>query len=344
MRILFYIGYQSVKLDPSINVGGGTEIALVNIANEMVKFGYDVIISGHVKNVGKTNGVTWMHTDLIHDNYKQDDIDVIVSASYIHFALEFEKYNAKKVFWVHNTHHHSWFNGEELLNADELTRSVDHTVCLTDWHKNMWQSKYSVDPNKITIIGNGIEPNSFIGNPNKIKGKFIWSSEPSRGLFDLLKQWHKIKQTLPHASLDIYSPKYGLDQLSELKHVVDILDDVNIIGNKNQLELHDAMLKAEYWCYMTNYEETYCITALEMQYANVIPITTECAALKETVHSGVISKHNSETNWDNAILSIGKAGYEIKQKVIDSNYNWAKRQTWDQRSYDWKELIQKITS
>jgi hypothetical protein len=95
---------------------------------------------------------------------------------------------------------------------------------------------------------------------------------------------------------------------------------------------------------MTNYEETYCITALEMQYANVIPITTECAALKETVHSGVISKDNSETNWDNAILSIGKAGYEIKQKVIDSNYNWAKRQTWDQRSYDWKELIQKITS
>ena len=38
MRILFYAGYQRVPLNQTINTGGGTEIALVSIAEEMVKF------------------------------------------------------------------------------------------------------------------------------------------------------------------------------------------------------------------------------------------------------------------------------------------------------------------
>ena len=37
MRILFYIGYQDGNLGPSVNTGGGTEIALTNIAKEMAK-------------------------------------------------------------------------------------------------------------------------------------------------------------------------------------------------------------------------------------------------------------------------------------------------------------------
>ena len=66
MRILFYIGYQANNLDPNINTGGGTEIALTNIAKEMAKFGYEVIISGMVKDLGKIDGVIWMSTENIH--------------------------------------------------------------------------------------------------------------------------------------------------------------------------------------------------------------------------------------------------------------------------------------
>ena len=101
--------------------------------------------------------------------------------------------------------------------------------------------------------------------------------------------------------------------------------------------------RAEYWCYITDYEETYCITALEMQYAKVIPVATKVAALDETIKSGIICDSTDETNWNSAILSIGKAGPQIKEKVIESNYNWAKCQTWNQRSYDWKNLLEKLT-
>lgn len=342
MRILFYAGYQRVPLNQTINTGGGTEIALVSIAEEMVKFGYEVIISGEVEKLGKINGVTWMPTHEIHQTY--DYFDVIISASYIHFLLEFKNYtSAKKIFWAHNTHHHAWYNGFELTTGDELVKEVDSTVCLTNWHADIWAERYNVDRDSIEIIGNGINTSTFIGTPSKIKNKFIWSSEPERGLMSLLHNWPKIKMISNTASLDIYSPEYGLDQLEHMMPIINMLEDVNVIGNKSQSELHDAMLRAEYWCYVTDYEETYCITALEMQYAKVIPIATKTAALNETIKSGIICDSTNETNWNSAILSIGGAGSQIKEKVIESNYNWAKCQTWNQRSYDWKNLIEKLT-
>jgi len=101
------------------------------------------------------------------------------------------------------------------------------------------------------------------------------------------------------------------------------------------------MLKAEYWMYLTDYEETYCITALEMQYAKVLPIVTTVAALNETVNSG-IKLDLDETNWPEAIKLLNSLGSELKSKSIRSSYEWAKMQTWSNRSHDWNKLLNEI--
>lgn len=338
MRILFYAGYQKNRFDGDTNEGlAGTEIAIINIAKEMVKFGYRVVVSGEVKDSGLINGVEWISTHELHEKYF-DQFDFIISASYIHFLKEFSGYNAKKIFWAHNTHHHPWFNSAELEDADQLVQQVDHTVCLTEWHKNQWSNKYGVPLDKISIIGNGIDPLSFVGTPAKTKGKFIFSSAHERGLQKLLDNWHKIKQVLPHATLDIFTPGY-----SPMGRTYDLhkYDGVMGYGTVDQLTLHDAMLRAEYWCYITDYEETYCITALEMQYAKVLPIVTKVAALKETVNSGVILERN-ETNWNQVIQILGTLSSGLKDKSINDAYKWSKQQTWNARSYDWKNTLESI--
>lgn len=342
MKVLFYIGYQSKPLDNvSVEGIGGTEIALRTLAEHMTNFGYKVCISGNVQDLGIVNGVEWISTENLHQKYF-DQFDIIVSASYIHFMVEFENYSAKKIFWAHNTHHHPWWRGEELPNADYLTTQVDLTVCLTHWHADVWSKKYGVDRSKIVVIGNGISTESFYGNPNKTKGKFIWSSAPERGLEDLLNNWPKIKEVLTESTLDIYFPDYAKSQIEYLLPTIESLKGVTVIGTVDQETLHNAMLKADYWCYMTDYEETYCITALEMQYANVLPIVTCKAALQETIYGGIIVPNNSETNWKKIIQSLKVLGSELKQKTIESNYNWAKQQTWAQRAYDWKNTFKNI--
>lgn len=343
MNILFYIGYQANLLSPSSIQGiGGTEVALRTLAKEMTAFGYKVVVSGHVEDLGLVDGVEWISTERVHQKYF-NQFDVIVSASYIHFMVEFENYTrAKKIFWAHNTHHHPWFRGEELPNADELTRQVDLTVCLTNWHAQVWAKQYGVDLSKIKVIGNGIKTSSFLGQPLKNKGQFIWSSAPERGLSDLLFHWPQIKKALSHASLKIYFPDYAKSQVESLMPIISALDDVEVIGTVDQETLHNAMLKSDYWCYITDYEETYCITALEMQYANVLPITTMKAALMETVHGGIILPDNSETNWKKAVQSLKSLGSELKEKTLGFNHSWAKRQTWTQRSYDWKNIFEEV--
>lgn len=338
MKLLIYAGYQSRKFDSNTTRGlGGTEIAIIKLAKEMVKFGYKVVVSGEVHSSGLIDGVEWISTNDLHKKYF-DQFDFIVSASYIHFLKEFKGYNAKKIFWAHNTHHHPWFNGIEMLDANELIQQVDHTICLTNWHKQQWSKAYNIPLDKITIIGNGIDPLSFIGTPSKIKGKFIYSSAHERGLQELLDNWYKIKTVLPYATLDVFSPGYS--QISK-EYKFHEHDGVVNHGTVDQEVLHDAMLRAEYWCYITDYEETYCITALEMQYAKVLPIVTKVAALTETVNSGILLERN-ETNWDQVVQILDTLGNELKTKSIEDAYQWAKCQTWNIRSYDWKLLLESL--
>lgn len=336
MRILIYVGYQSVPFNPDTikeSGIGGTELACIKLSRELKRFGWDVTVSGRPVEEGAFDGVSWVSLDNL-----EGDFDVIVSASYIHFLLEFKESKAKKILWVHNTEYFPWWKGKEIPESESLLHEVDATVCLTEWHRAKWTKKYGVS--NIHVIGNGIDRSSFHGRPTKVKNQFIWSSAPSRGLGDLLDNWHKVLKFKPDATLCIYYPKYAS---GDIAHLQDKLDQpgVKVLGSVSQEELHTAMLKSEYWCYLTGYEETYCITALEMQYAKVLPIATNVAALDETIRSGIILNYD-EDRFDTAFNVLSNAPYHLQEKSREDCWWWAKNQTWSSRSYDWKKLIESL--
>jgi glycosyltransferase involved in cell wall biosynthesis len=338
MRILFYTGYFKKSWNANNQIGiGGSEVAVVKIAEALTRFGWKVVVSGNVIEE-KINGVEWLPTEKLHQKYF-DQFDVIVGISYIHFVLEFEDYeNAKKLFWIHNTDYHPWFRGVEIDDSETLLGSndIDGFICLTNWHKEQWSQKYSLDPSRFHVIGNGIDTSSFIGHPRRVKNRFIWSSAPERGLNDLLDNWNNIREALPGASLHIYSPGYSVATIERFGR--EGLEGVEFMGTATQEELHYAMLQAEYWLYLTSYEETYCITALEMQYAGVVPITTPVAALAETVNSGIILPDNKQ-KWNEFIKIINSNSRSLNRIVTKSNKIFAKTKTWDQRAYEWKNII-----
>ena len=80
---------------------------------------------------------------------------------------------------------------------------------------------------------------------------------------------------------------------------------------------------------------------MQMQYAKVLPIVTKTAALSETVNSGIILDR-SETNWNQIVQILNSLGSELKNKSIEDAYQWAKQQTWNVRSYDWKTLLESL--
>lgn len=152
---------------------------------------------------------------------------------------------------------------------------------------------------------------------------------------------------MPSATLDVYYPKYAdprgegwynidgvLDKLEENKDL-----GVTEMGSVSQQELHAAMQKASYWMYLTHYEETFCITALEMMAAGVLPICTNVAALREVVESGIVlDKAPYETLYKQAIELLTQLDVGLKDKAIAAGKQKAKELSWPYIAsmwYDW---------
>jgi len=333
MKILIYVGYQSKPYNGSTvsELGlGGTEQACANLAKQLAKLGHDVQVSGQVLDEVH-EGVEW------NASISDQHFDVVIASSYIHYLLELEERRitfTRSYFWVHNEDYFVWWKGEaienhqDLLNRDKLTG----IICLTEWHKQDFQTRFKVTK-PIHVIGNGIDPSTFTKR-TKDKNSFIYSSAHERGLSRVLEMWPKIRSFWPNAKLKVFSPSYASEKRIKM-------EGVYYYGSVDQLTLHRHMAESQFWLYPTEYKETYCITALEMQMSGVIPICSDLAALKETVGSRGFTV-NHETNHLQAYINIVANLRHMPEMV--SNYserarNWAKCQTWRMRAAEWNNLI-----
>ena len=289
MIIVIYAGYQSEPLNPSlINTTGlgGTEQCIINLAQQFALDEHSVYVTGQVEN-GDYQNVKYRNQILLEKELNNKKVDWVIGVSYINYLLELNFLNFdKSFFWIHNTDFYPWFRGKELENKGEYLLYNDkmtYIVCLTEWHKNKFVSQFPKISNKVIVIGNGINKSAFVKPKQKNKDSFIYTSHAERGLSIVLENWNHIKKIKPDATLHIATPNYGLEFFEE--HYADYINnfqDIKFYGSLPQRQLYDLMSQCEYWYYPTDYEETFCITALEMLGHNVTPIATE-VVLKETL-------------------------------------------------------------
>ena len=321
MKIVLYVGYNNIPWNPTSleSTGlGGTEKTIYHLAKELAKLPeYYVWVVGQVI-PGDFDNVKYRTTQ----QFKQEEssVDTIIGVSYIHYIKEFENFNYKNsIFWVHNTDYYPWWNGEEIPNHRELLShpQLKHIICLTNWHKEIWINQFPETQNKIKVIGHGIDIKNLVNvssTPQVINGlvfgkpysksykknidQYIYSSHAERGLAKVLEDWPQIKQESPDATLKICTPQYGLEYYNQyFKEWVDSLESVEFLGTLPEKELYHLMAKSEYWYYPSSYEETFCLTALEMLAHQVLPITWEWGGLKETLQGFNFSNKNSNINW-----------------------------------------------
>ena len=357
-KILFWVGYTARPWDGNTDTGlGGTEIAVINIARELIRYGNKVTVAGQVKNSGIIDGVEWIDIDSFQNKYSRfpDYFDVGVGVNYMHFQKYMIDANQKecwKVFWQHNTDYYMWYKGKDLGNPFIWKAGIDCYVGPSDFLMLQVMDTAIEDglKPKGVLIPNGINLDEFKFNTQRDPNKFIWSSAVDRGLDQLLDHWPRIKEVLPEATLDVYYPEYSnphnqdngwfnmdgvLDKLQATKDL-----GVTDIGSVSQSDLHYAMQKATYWMYLTQYEETFCITALEMMAAGVLPICSDTAALGELVEDGIIIKQSDyETMYNTAIELLARVDRGLIEKATTFAKNRAKTYTWFRAGQIWQNLL-----
>jgi glycosyltransferase involved in cell wall biosynthesis len=366
-KILIYTGYSSRPWNSGSiyeSAIGGSELATVRVSKELVKIGYDVVVSGYVKNGVGEDGVRYLQSgDQLQEYLDRNKLDVIIVSRYLHFVSQYSFNSDQLYLLLHDLVHLPWGINKsapqtwetqskysDIIHLNHVkSGKFDGIICLTDWHRRNYEAVFPYTRGKIYVWGNAINPESFNEpSSNKIKNSFIWVSRAVRGLGRLLDMWPEIKQRIPDATLNVYT--YNTQGEGEVISRCKKLDGVTHHGGVPQSVLLDRIQETEYWFYPTNFSETYCITALEMQYSRVTCVCTRLAALTNTVDDrGVLfdipSSGYESDEYKKEALDAFFSVYENQENrnaLLDKAYEWATEQTWSNRALELDNYFKSI--
>lgn len=338
--ILLFAGWEYKKWNGlSLRNGaglGGSETSAVLLAELLVRTeDYHVIICCDTEECIYLNGVEYIRIDDFEPFLSQYIVDTLIVQRFITAIRDYLNIG-KIIIWLQDQDP----AGGAFAADNPKLKAV---VPLTNFHKDYLATmtpeayQYLLQP-----IGNAILTERFNATVTKEKLRFIYSSCPSRGLSRTLKIFNKIKEKYPIAQLHIFS-NFNNDYVRKKADVptllaeVDSSNGVHNRGRVSQDQLAREMQLSEYWLYPTHFEETYCITGLEVQCAGCICIYTAVGSLPEVIgNRGICIKTDEE-----ALKAIDEFENNPKKKVKyrKRGIAWAKKQTYQNRVKDWIKLL-----
>jgi|LakMenEpi03Aug12_release.lakeMendotaPanAssembly.Ray.scaffolds.fasta_scaffold32047_2 beta-1,4-mannosyl-glycoprotein beta-1,4-N-acetylglucosaminyltransferase len=339
-NILFYTGFSNVDWNYSYiqkNALGGSEKAVAYLSKCFPKK-YNIYVTGVLENESFEN-IKYVKLADIPQLIKTTAFHTVIVSRYISFYEMFKECCFYQSYiWAHDTHLLPYgCNLTENQILQKWNKYITGCICLTQWHRDQFIEKYPELTNKIILINNGIDIDSFANaiNATKIKkqpNKFIYSSRPERGLDILLGLWPQILEKLPDAELVISN--YGIDPEPKLMDIINKYESIQYLGKLNTTLLYAEMQTAEYWLYPTSWPETSCITALEMLMNEVICLYYPVAGLPFT-----LDKYGVQVKSGNEIETIVNLTDDQKNTLRKNGKIYAETCSWKNRADMWSELL-----
>ena len=279
--------------DPSVISGlGGSEEAVVYLSRELVKLGYEVTVFNNCGDLeGKFNGVTYQPFYNFNPN---DDYNIVISWRGNMFKSGRIK-AVRKLIWMHDVPQQGQFKEDEIDTFDKV-------IVLSNYHKTLLPEH--IPSEKVFVSSNGINLEDFkIGNDERNLNRLIYASSYDRGIQHLLQRWPKVKKAVPNAELHIFYGWDVYDRMAEQgfrswdfkESMLKLMRQEGVYehGRVGHKKLNKEFQKSSLFVYPCHFEEISCITAMKAQANGCVPVTTNYAALKETVKEGVIVEGNA---------------------------------------------------
>lgn len=271
---------------------GGSETMLSRIAIGLAERDWDVRVYVDTDPQGFFGGALFRPASAFDPS---ESVDAVV-VSRIAEAFDVQMAAPVRALWCHD---HTY----PQLTPERIAR-LSHVVALSNWHKERFERLNPDTVDKLTVIRNGIFVDDIKHGKRgfaKRKPRVIYSSSADRGLDHLLEWWPEIRKIAPEAELHVF---YGWDvfdavaknapQLLQFKQkVFKLYEDAGgeeggifMRGRIGQDQLYQEMQLARVWGYPTYFQETSCITAMEARTSGLAIVTSDLAALSETVGEG----------------------------------------------------------
>lgn len=352
---------------------GGSEEAVIRLSRELATEGWEVHIYA---TPGKEIGPDW-YVDRSSNNFRlyagkpnvkrdsvpvwhhywefnpNDEFDVVV-AWRMPWFFDTEIKARKKYLWMHDVMPKTEFTQERLDNLDKV-------ILLSKYHRSLFPN---IPDDKIFLSSNGITAEDFEGiEAERDPKRIIWMSSHVRGLQLLYDMWPDIKKAVPEAKLDIY---YGWESFinvqkdnpermlwkEEMERQEKLLEGVTDHGKISQSQIVQEIFKSGVWAYPCPFPEISCITALKSQAGGAIPVSSNFAALDETVQYGIkipmqamdedtpLGKWNRDDieKFKKVLIDMLKHP-EKQEKIRPEMMSWAREQSWANVAKSWTEAM-----
>jgi GR25 family glycosyltransferase involved in LPS biosynthesis len=338
-KILIYTGFSNLNWNYTYSLNnalGGSETAVANLIKSLPN-NFEIFVGGAVSEE-KIDNIHFVNLDNLKNLVKKIPFYTVIVSRYIGFYEMFPETSFYRSFiWGHDiTLYHYGCNLDVSSILKKWSSKINGCICQTKWHKNLFIEQYPQLNDKIFTINNGILVDKFIHKPIKIINRFIYTSCAERGLDRLLELWPSIIDVLPDAELFIssYNKFPQNDYEKQLDKIIKNHESIKHVGCLNKYKLYELMSSSEFWLYPTNFNETSCITAMEMLMSDVICLYYPIAGLVDTLGDyGITVERGNELN---TILNLStKQKYDIRQR----GKKYALSCSWANRANEWINLF-----
>jgi glycosyltransferase involved in cell wall biosynthesis len=257
--------------------------------------------------------------------------------------------------YVNAQHRWLWMHDVECPTLNEkMAERIDRIVVLSDWHADHVRKLYPfLKPDHLIVSGDGIHawaPELQEPQPHR----FIYASSADRGLDVLLTWWPAILKKWKDAELHVFYGWNNYDQMMRAypqmaafkEHVQRLLAQpgVTMHGRVGQKELAGEFAKSQFWLYPSiradgvDWEETFCITALEAQANGCIPIVRSVGALPErcVFKESLVNSRNIKHFLKRMHWWAGRKDITDRRKQMA---NEARRNTWERVAAQWLTIL-----
>lgn len=284
---------------------GGSESAVIYIANELSKIGFDVTVFNNCEDgsyalPGVYDSVHYIDNKDAKNNTKTYDV-VIVSRTvqpFISSDYPFIQTAKKKILWLHDT----FIEGDQIMENLVLEGKIDYIFTLSDWHTTYIlnsahgpKRNFEVLKKKVFQTRNGAVCHiPEVDLSKKDPNHFVYNSSATKGMIPLLENiWPEIKKQLPNARLTVIggyyrfregaSPDAQENTVSKLAQRQDLKDlGVTFTGVIPQKQIAEILANAWMMLYPGAFPETFGISSLESLLYKTPLVTTRFGALEET--------------------------------------------------------------
>lgn len=361
---------------------GGSESAVILMAKELVKLGFDTTVYNNCKDSshsqpGIYDGVKYIDNNDATTSNEQYDIVIVSRTAEPFFNLTrypFIKTAKTKVLWLHDTFCEADQYVEDLL----IDGKIDYIFTLSDFHTDYVlncdhgkKRNYEVLKKKVFQTRNGaVKHIDNVDLSKKDKNHFVYNSSVTKGLIPLIEHiWPKVKENIPDAHLTVIGGYYRFREGAEpdaqektLKALVEDsrLQSLNITFTDviPQFKIAEILANANFMIYPGAFPETFGISTLESLLYNTPLITTRFGALEETAVESACYLIDYAIEPNSLFPTINKESQIAKfvKEVVNAYNNTYLHQQkqnycsvvkdiagWDTVALQWKQFFYRIT-